>query len=422
MDGSAIDIETSESVAIVVGNSQCPRDADGLPALPGVVANIVDLERLLLDPGVLGLPPERVHRVLDEDSPSRLAELISDWSQSATDTLLFYYAGHGLIAKRGDLLLATSSTTTSKAEVNALRWEQIKDLIRDCPAKKKLVFLDCCFSGRAADLMGPEDQFLKSELEVNGTVVIASSPRNKPSNASHLERRTAFSDAVLGVLETGLDNGREVLSLDEVFTEAKQQLKALGKPEPQRIATAGAHDIAIAHNRRMVSTADSAGLDQVVKRLEARLMTAISKSTGTDILAFLQSDHNEDRAYRPPLGIILFTSFVGLWAVLVEIAVVWSLGSPVADSPYSSDAAWEYPNIVPFSITVGSLMLVSGLVAALAASALRNYDRPTFVRMFLNSRRGIHWLMRLSTVNFAIVLAVAVGSVVLPPVFDEWGL
>src|SRR2546423_217271 len=123
---SGLGFNFEKSRAILIGTSRYPRDVENLPNLPAVTANVIDFERLLRDPGVVGLPPDRVQRILDEEEPSFVIEQVAQVSQDTEDLLLFYYTGHGLISKAGDLLLTTRISTHNLADANCIHWKTVK--------------------------------------------------------------------------------------------------------------------------------------------------------------------------------------------------------------------------------------------------------------------------------------------------------
>lgn len=405
---SGLGFNLDKSRAILIGTSRFPRDTESLPDLPAVTANVIDLERHLRDPSVVGLSPDRVQRLLDEEDIATVAEGIAQASQDAEDLFVLYYAGHGLISRNGDLLLTIRSSTHGYADANCLHWNTIKEYILKSPARTKLVVLDCCFSGRAFELMGSEQEVLRQKLAVGGTVVLCSSPRNEPSRALRADRRTAFTDALLSSIEQGVDNGRLTVSIDEIFTEAKQKLRALGAPEPQRLASAEADDIAFALNRRSELSQDVSSFEQLVKQVEARVNRFLDARLGLDS-ALLQEEVVDKDVRLSTIQLIMAPFFI-LFA-FAEVAWLFYLGRSEPDSDSLGESISTYPNFVGFVTTVGTLILVSGFVAALAILALRSPHRSTLLDTLLLSRRSARVIARCGIVN---VLVVTLAALVAP--------
>jgi uncharacterized caspase-like protein len=70
-----------------------------------------------------------------------------------TDTVIFYFSGHGYTPK-GDLLLVVKDELQSVSSRIPIRF--FTDTLDDCRAENKLMVLDCCNAGRAASDWKPE--------------------------------------------------------------------------------------------------------------------------------------------------------------------------------------------------------------------------------------------------------------------------
>lgn len=257
--------------AVLIGTSRFPRDPDNLPDLPGVVGDVEDLERLLCDPGVVGIPAGNVVRLLDQPTPTTVAELLATSAQEADDLLLVYYAGHGLVGSSSlELFLATGDSTYVHAEYNSLPFAAVRRAVRDSPARKKIIVLDCCFSGRALDIMSTDPGLVTANLDLQGTFALASAPANMPSIAPKGARHTAFTGQLLRVLDEGIDNGKEVLTLEDIYDHMRREMNRVDLPEPQRVNFQEAGTFAFARNRRR-STRTVEELERTVGELRARI-------------------------------------------------------------------------------------------------------------------------------------------------------
>src|SRR5438046_2588781 len=96
------------SVAILIGTSsyEDPR----LTALPAVVNNVNDLAEVLSDDELWGLPTDRIVTILDRAEPSSIVTELERNAARATDTLIVYFAGHGVLTRDGELTLSTRTT------------------------------------------------------------------------------------------------------------------------------------------------------------------------------------------------------------------------------------------------------------------------------------------------------------------------
>ncbi|MEU7602214.1 hypothetical protein [Streptomyces sp. NPDC041003] len=95
--------DPAASRAVVIGSAAYRH----LAALPAVEANVKDLAAELCDATVWGLPEQHCTLVLDPQHPAELLDPVNRAGEEATDTLLVYYAGHGMRdAATADLYLA----------------------------------------------------------------------------------------------------------------------------------------------------------------------------------------------------------------------------------------------------------------------------------------------------------------------------
>jgi hypothetical protein len=411
----SLDYSPEGSVAILLGSSKFPRDSQNLPDLPAVVANLVDFERLLRDPSVAGFPSSRVHRLLDEDDASRIRERLADWSEEATDLLLFYYSGHGLIDADGDLLLTLSNSTFSRAEANCLRWRDVKSYVLKSSARRKLVILDCCFSGRATSILGAADEAVRRSLEAKGTVVLASSPRNEPSRVDPEARRTVFTDALLSTIEQGVDTGRNVVSVDELFANAKQACRSIDAPTPERVATADANDIALVLNRQSQISQEASSFEHVVRQIESRVGAFLESRLQLEG----QRDLLDDAPFMPrtPVQVTLYASLLGvlLFAVIGEAVWLINLGDGSTSTDYDTgDKTVSYPNLSLFLITASTLLGLSVGVAVFVSAALRSPGAAALARAFTLSRKGARILFVVGIANSVLVLLISLIAVTLP--------
>ena len=66
-----------------------------------------------------------------------------------TDTLLFYYSGHGVHDVNGNLYLAASEIIYDDPYEGGFSFGDLTDRMRQSKSTKKIVLLDCCYSGLA---------------------------------------------------------------------------------------------------------------------------------------------------------------------------------------------------------------------------------------------------------------------------------
>jgi hypothetical protein len=144
-------------------------------------------------------------------------------SAAPDDFLLFYFGGHGRKGDDGSLFLALRDTTLRGLVYTSLSSMLLNQLIKECPAQKKVIILDACYS--AAIESGARADYQQIEIERHlqqgkGTAILTS------SNAAQLSYDGAFTRFLTEGLETGRAdaNGDRIISIDEWFNYAHEQV------------------------------------------------------------------------------------------------------------------------------------------------------------------------------------------------------
>ena len=227
--------DPARSAAVLIGCSTYhdPR----LGALPSVVNNVADLAGVLADVELLGLSAGHIVTLLDCADNAEVIAQLSQLSALALDTFLVYYAGHGLLARDGDLVLATPAVRADLPQYTGLPYAFVRDIVDRCRAVRRVVILDCCFSGRALRAMSDPVTAVIGQVDADGVYVLTSAPATSPSVAPPDARHTAFTGGLLRILRTGIAGGNELLTLDDVYDHTLVAMARHGWPRPQRLGT-----------------------------------------------------------------------------------------------------------------------------------------------------------------------------------------
>ncbi|MFD2417237.1 caspase, EACC1-associated type [Amycolatopsis pigmentata] len=231
--------DPARSRAVLIGASRY-HDNDALPGIPAVRANLTDLAAALGSAPAGTLSPEHCTVVPEPVSAADIGTAIVTAAAEATDLLLIYYAGHGLVDERGRLHLALSSTDPARLRWTALPFDVLREEIVASPATTRVLVLDCCFSGRAIEAMTSPQGMITGQIDIAGTYTITSTTANALSHAPEGARNTAFTAAMLAVLNTS-----DPLTLDDLFRQVDRHLAAQGLPRPQRRVVNTAGDLAL---------------------------------------------------------------------------------------------------------------------------------------------------------------------------------
>ncbi|MEU6125584.1 caspase family protein, partial [Streptomyces sp. NPDC047123] len=219
--------DPSASRAVLIGASAY----ETLDDLPGVGHSAAVLGSLFTRSDVWGLPPEHCQVVLDPRAPRQLSKPVAEAAQQATDALVIYYAGHGLIEPRtGQLHLAVGDSDRLSVHDTAAPYEWIRRSIEQSPAARKIVVVDCCYSARAFGVQSAE-----AALEVEGTYLLVASAEHAVAIAPPGDQYTAFTGELIRLISDGDLEGGEFLDLDTVFRKLRLELRLKGMPEPHRL-------------------------------------------------------------------------------------------------------------------------------------------------------------------------------------------
>ncbi|WP_372669521.1 caspase family protein [Amycolatopsis kentuckyensis] len=216
---------------VVLAGSSRYRDP-GLPDLDSVRNNLSGLARVLHDPEVWGVAPEHCKIVLDPAEPGDLIDPVSAAAEEATDMLLVYYAGHGLTNRAGDLYLTVAKSVPGKPYLQ-VRYDDVREPIVESPATRRIIILDCCYSGRAAEKTLGGDSPYAAQAEVDGSFVLTATPANRLAQAPADQDYTAFTHEIIEVLKEGLVDGPQLISLNDLYNNVRARLRTRARPQPQ---------------------------------------------------------------------------------------------------------------------------------------------------------------------------------------------
>jgi uncharacterized caspase-like protein len=230
------------SRAVLIGTSRYTHPS--LEDLPAVTANLDALAALLRSPDVWGLPAENCVVVTDPAGAAEMIGPIVRAAAEATDTLLVYYAGHGLVARvASELHLALTGSEKPNASYTAVPYGLIREELAGTRAERQVVVLDCCYSGRALGRMAGGDpaEIVADEALIEGTYLIAAAAETRTAVSVPGERYTAFTAELVTLLRRGLPGHGPYLDLDTLYREIQTSLRAKQRPLPQSRArnTAG---------------------------------------------------------------------------------------------------------------------------------------------------------------------------------------
>jgi hypothetical protein len=228
--------DAGRSQAILIGVADYA-DSAGLPALTAARNNVHRMADLLRDPRLWGLPDQRCRLILDPVCDSEPALAIARSAQEPNETLLVYFAGHGLVAPSGELVLATSATMANLPHFSGLRYSWVREALATARARRTIVIVDCCFSGRAIHAMSAASSLLAGQLDVRGAYVLTSTSATMVAAAPAGSQYTAFTGSVIDLLSNGLTDGGAYLCLNDLYEWTRKDMVRQGHEQPLQMGT-----------------------------------------------------------------------------------------------------------------------------------------------------------------------------------------
>jgi hypothetical protein len=244
------------SRAVLIGSD----DYSHLGPLPAVANNLRRLRELLGDPAVWGLPTRNCAVVSNPTSPAAVMDTIHEAAATASDMLLVYFAGHGLLdPDTQDLYLALTESSVGRL-YSAVRFDDVRrEMVAVARATSKVVILDCCYSGRAmaGGMSGSTD--VADQARIDGTYLMTASAETVKAQAPEGEEFTAFTGELVTVLGQGVPEGPDFLNLETLYWHVRKELLAKRRPVPQQRAGNNGGMIILGRNRRGVKAQIESG-------------------------------------------------------------------------------------------------------------------------------------------------------------------
>jgi hypothetical protein len=218
------------SRAVLIGASSYSHLED----LPAVRNNLTGFRDVLIDPALGGLSADTCTILAEPSSGRDVYRALRKDATAAEDTLLVYFAGHGRTGARNELYLCLPDTDPDELWFTALGYEQLREAVAGSRAIKKVVILDCCFSGRALADQAAGEETIVGQVGIEGTYILTATAANAVALAPSGERYTAFTGTLLDLLHTGIPDGPELLTFAAIYPSLTFTLTSRQLPRPRQ--------------------------------------------------------------------------------------------------------------------------------------------------------------------------------------------
>jgi hypothetical protein len=251
------------SYAVLIG---CASYANAsLGGLPAVTKNLTKLAALLADATIWGLPEGHCALLPEPESREQVLDAIHDAAQKAEDTLMVYFAGHGLAHPDVNGLLLALPATDPERSYTALDFSAVRgEVLSSRRNVNRVVILDCCYGGRAFEggmgtpAMGVQ---VAEQTRIAGSYLLTASSATRQAQSPPGETYTAFTGELIRLLENGLPDAGELLEATHVYEHLYGELRAKGRPLPQQRLSNTGRTLAFARNRYLADPPPAASED-----------------------------------------------------------------------------------------------------------------------------------------------------------------
>lgn len=253
-------IRDKYALVVGIGTFKDPR----IPKLRYTAKDALDFRDFLVDPQGGRFDPSRVELLVDESATREgiLKALQKIFLRAREqDLLVVYMSSHGS-PRQGDLglqgvgYIVTYDTNLEDLFVDALEFQNFSEKISLIKARRKVTFLDTCYSGQALQTggknlaitsLGVSADTAKLFTSAEGSYLITSSDSTERSWESDRLQNSFFTYYLLAALR----QGEEPRTLKDVFTDLSRKVSAgvLGeknsKQNPQLHPATGPADLRI---------------------------------------------------------------------------------------------------------------------------------------------------------------------------------
>lgn len=229
-----------KSRVILIGTSDYEH-SEQLHRLPAIRNNLTALHSALTDEETGVFASDTCVVADSPDSPKSFMQRLARAAKEAEDTLLVYYAGHGVLGWNDELYLTVRESDDDQIAGTAVPFSWVRSAIQDSPAAVRIIVLDCCFSGAAIGAMSSASAALNL-VKVEGTTILTSSSAKQISHSVPGEKYTAFTAELIRLLTE--DAGQQ-LCLGDVYRPLSAAMAKRSLPKPKIVISETAGDLVL---------------------------------------------------------------------------------------------------------------------------------------------------------------------------------
>ena len=132
------------------------------------------------------------------------------------DLILFYFSGHGKLARDGSVSLVLNDTKEDRLLSTGLLGDQLRLMFNTSRARQRVIILDCCYSGAVGDegfKRASGDAVEAMAQQFNGTFILTASSKFQPAMECAETEGSVFTSCLVEGVRTGAAAERETGSV-----------------------------------------------------------------------------------------------------------------------------------------------------------------------------------------------------------------
>ncbi|MFI5496510.1 caspase family protein [Actinoplanes sp. NPDC051859] len=314
--------DPTKSRAVVVGSARY-RHLDPLPTVAGNLDELVDI---FTDESFWGLPKQNCVRLLDPEHPAVVLDALAEAAAEASEALLFYFAGHGVLRPDSYELYLALEDAALEQWWHAVRYDDIRRIMTDrAGATAKVVLLDCCFAGMAMMPGMGAGAEIGDRVRIEGTYLMTAVAETAVALAYPHEPLTAFTGALVQAVRSGVPDGPDVLDFNSLYLRTRAALDAAGRPTPQQRSSEQGGRIALVRNVGLGERGHAARTAQASLSEPERRSVNLPPAQLRDLLAEL-GQRDAEAANRLLRAVGALRAEQGVAAVVHEITAAGTAG------------------------------------------------------------------------------------------------
>lgn len=259
---------SGKRLALIIANDRY--DNADLHRLRAPAKDAEALREVLSDERLGNFEVDVVRNALHHEIAYKIEVLLAD--RQTDDLVLVHFSGHGLKNEKGELFLAAANTKPQYLSSTAVDSGAVVKLMRDSRARRKVLFLDCCYGGafergtiaRAAPTFDVADLMKDDPDSGRGIAIVTAATAGQFSfeGGSLSDTDTDVKPSIFtGALVEGLRSGEAdqdqdgLVSLDELYAYVYKRVRQQTPNQtPQKTTYLSEGELVIASNpnRRVI--------------------------------------------------------------------------------------------------------------------------------------------------------------------------